>query len=438
MALARSLSTAQSSLRAHQQRLDLIAANVANVNTIGYKASRARFAEYFAQRLGLGTMPLGVSGGMDPLQVGLGVRLAAVVTDMSQGALTVTERPLDVALRGEGFFVLQLNGQQRYTRAGSFTVDAQGRIVDTATGALVQGYNLLLDPSGRPIRDSSGNFLLSRRIEALRIPTELRSPAHQTERVRLAGNLSAEMGDGESIATSILVYDARGATHVLRLEFRKTSTPNEYELSMTIDGQTVALPAGTSTVQFGSDGVLESPLSLTIPASELNTALGGSSPVFDPSKSLTIELAPSDNRLAGITHMAGQSAVTAVEQDGYGAGELVGLRVDATGKLVGIFSNGRTEVVAQLVIAKFPNPGGLLREGDSLFATSPNSGAPILGTAGEIFPSTQIIAGALEEANVDLSTEFTELITTQRGFEAAARIVSVSDQILAELTALKR
>lgn len=436
--LMRSLSTAQSSLRAHRQRIDVIANNVANVNTIGYKASRARFTDFFAQRLSLGTVGVGAVGGVDPLQIGTGVRLAAIVADMSQGTLTVTERPLDVALQGEGFFVVQLNGQQRYTRAGSLTLDALGRLVDTATGALVQGYPLLLDVTGRPVRDSTGGFVLSRRVEALRIPPQLRSPARQTERVRLAGNLSAEMAEGESLATSVLVYDLRGVTHVLRLEFRKTATPNQFELRLSVDGQAVTLPAEASGVRFRSDGTLESPLSVSISAAELNTALGASTPVFDPTKALTLELAPESTLLAGITHVAGQSTLTAVEQDGYGAGELVDLRIDATGKILGSFTNGRTELLGQLVIAKFANPGGLLREGDALFAPSPNSGAPILGTAGELFPSTRILGGALEEANVDLGEEFTELIATQRAFEAAARMVTVSDQILAELNTLKR
>ncbi len=438
MGLMRSLSTAQSSLRAHQQRLDVIAHNVANVNTIGYKASRARFADYFSQRLSFGAMGAATLGGVNPLQIGSGVRLAAIVTDMSQGTLTVTERPLDVALQGEGFFVVQLNGQPRYTRAGSFTVDALGRLVDTATGALVQGYPLLLDMTGRPVRDSAGNLVLARRVEALRIPPQLRSPAHQTERVRVAGNLSAAMAEGETLATSILIYDARGVTHVLQLEFQKTATPGEFTLRLTLDGQAVALPAGASIVRFRSDGTLESPPSVSISAAELNTALGAASPVFEPTKSLTLELAPEGNLLAGITNVAGQSTLAIVEQDGYGMGELVDLRIDSTGKLLGTFTNGRTEVLGQLVIAKFPNPEGLLREGDALFTPSPASGAPILGTAGELFPSTRILGGALEEANVDLGTEFTELITTQRAFEAAARMVAVSDQILAELNALKR
>lgn len=440
MALLRSLGTAQSSLRAHQQRLDVIANNVANVNTIGYKASHARFAEYFAQRLSMGSFPaLGAGiGGVNPLQIGTGVYLASILADMSQGALTQTNRPLDVALQGEGFFVVQFRGQQLFTRAGSFTVDAQGNLVDTATGALVQGYNVLLDAEGRLVRDSAGSTVLSRQVEALRIPPGLRSPAHQTERVRLSGNLSAQMTEGETAATSILIYDARGVTHVLRLEFRKTANPNEFELSLTVDGKAVTLPAGSSPVRFREDGTLESPQTIEIAAAELNTALGAATPVFEPGKTLTLELAPAGNLLAGVTNVAGQTTLSFVEQDGYGIGELVDIRVDETGKLLGSFSNGRTEVLGQLVIAKFTNPEGLLRWGENFFAVSPNSGVPILGTAGELFPSTQVIGGALEEANVDLTSEFTELIATQRAFEAAARTVTVSDQILAEINALKR
>ncbi len=441
MGLSRSLTVAQTSLLAHQRRLDVIANNVANVNTIGYKASRARFAENVIQRLGIGTLPI-VSGadigGVDPLQIGLGVRLAATVADMAQGTITPTNRPLDVAVRGDGFFVVQLNGRQLFTRAGSFTLDSRGNLVDTATGALVQGYGIVLDANGLPVRDSSGNTVLSRQVGALRIPLGLRSPAHQTERVRLSGNLSAEMADGESIATSILIYDSRGVTHVLRLELRKTATPGEFELTATLDEQPLTLPTGSSPVRFRGDGTLESPLSVVIPGAELNTALGANPPVFDPAKSLTIELAPQGSLLSGVTQMSGPSTLAVIEQDGYGIGELVDLRIDSTGKLLGSFSNGRTEVLGQLVLAQFLNPGGLLREGDNFFAVSPNSGAPILGTAGELFSGTSVVGGAVEESNVELTTEFTELIATQRAFEAAARIVTVSDQILAEVNALKR
>lgn len=441
MGLSRALTTAQTSLLAHQRRLDVIANNVANVNTIGYKASRARFAEHIVQRLGIGLLPIsgeGGIGGVDPLQIGGGVRLAATVADMSQGTITPTNRPLDVALRGDGFFVVRLNGRQLFTRAGSLSLDAQGTVVDTATGALVQGYSIVLDANGLPVRDSAGNTVLSRQVGTLRIPPGLRSPAHQTERVRLSGNLSPAMSTGERIATSILIYDSRGVTHVLRLEFQKTATPGEFELTATLDGQTLSLPAGSSPVRFRTDGTLDSPLSIAIPAAELNTALGANPPVFDASRTLTLELAPQGNLLSGVTQMAGPNTLTAVEQDGYGVGELVDLRIDVTGKLLGSFSNGRTEVLGQLVLAQFVNPGGLVREGDNLFAVSPNSGAPILGTAGELFSETSVVGGAVEESNVELTTEFTELIATQRAFEAAARTVTVSDQILAEINALKR
>jgi flagellar hook protein FlgE len=139
-----------------------------------------------------------------------------------------------------------------------------------------------------------------------------------------------------------------------------------------------------------------------------------------------------------LTHFAGQSTVQVVEQDGYTAGELLGISVDAAGRLIGSFSNGRSEVLAQLVVAKFPNPEGLLRQGEHLLALSPSSGAPIFGTAGESFPSVQVVGGALEESNVDLTEEFSDLIATQRAFEAAARTMSVSDQMLVELLALRR
>jgi flagellar hook protein FlgE len=436
MALLHSMNSARSSLQAHQRRLAVIADNIANVNTIGYKASRALFAEALALRFGLGSAAGVEVGGTNSAANRQRGRFAAVVRDLSQGTLTYTGRPWMWRYRARASSWCGAQGQMYFTRAGSFALDAAGNLVESASGAFVQGY-VVQTAGGRIVRDASGRAVLSRQLGTIQIPPGLQSPPHQTERVRLSGNLSTSLAEGESVAVSAVIYDVRGGTHVLRLEFRKTATPNEFELSVTLDGSAVTLPAGASPVQFAADGTLSSPLMIALAGSELNAALGGAE-LFDATKSVTVELSSASNPLAGLTHFAGQSTVQVVEQDGYTAGELLGISVDAAGRLIGSFSNGRSEVLAQLVVAKFPNPEGLLRQGEHLLALSPSSGAPIFGTAGESFPSVQVVGGALEESNVDLTEEFSDLIATQRAFEAAARTMSVGDQMLVELLALRR
>ncbi|MCS7176089.1 MAG: flagellar hook-basal body complex protein [Candidatus Kapabacteria bacterium] len=365
MPLSQSLMTAQTSLRAHQQRMDVIANNVANVNTIGYKASRAQFAEHIVQRISFGRAPTIAMdvGGLNPLQIGTGVVIGSILADMSQGPLGATDRPLDAAIRGDGFFVVRYYGQQRFTRAGSFGLDPQGNLVEMTTGALVQGYNALRDGGGRLILDPAGRVVLSQSVETLRVPPGLRSPARQTEYVRLSGNISREMTAGESFSTSGVIYDSAGRAHVLQVEFRSTTMPGEFAIALMLDGRPVQLPASSSSIRFAANGLLEFPMVLRIPASELNAALGGNSAVFDPGRSLTVELAPDTNRLAGVTNFAGQSTVSIVEQDGYAAGELLGISIDATGKLLGSFSNGRTEVLGQVAIASSPILKGCSEKG---------------------------------------------------------------------------
>lgn len=436
MGLTRSLTAGSSSLRAHQQRLDVISNNIANSNTIGYKSGRATFSEQFNQIYSLGKSPdlVGTKGvgGMNPLQYGLGVKLGSVTLDMSQGILEMTNRPLDMALQGDGFFVYGLNGRQHFSRAGAVTRDKDGYLVDSSTGALLQGYNVELDASGRIFKNSDGSNRLNGMVDNMRIAPSLKSPPNQTQNVRLIGNLDSETEEGEIRATSINIFDNLGTPRSLALTFTKTTTPNEYTVAVQIDG--IDVNASASTVQFNDDGTLNTPLDLTITSADLNTALGSN--VF--ANDVAVALAEADNLLGGLTQFAGSSNATATEQDGYQSGDLTGLSVDNVGKIWGSFTNGQSEVLGQVVIAKFTNQAGLKKEGNNFFSVSPNSGLANIGTAGDIFPSTTIAGAALEESNVEITREFTDMISTQRAYEAAARTVTVSDQLLAEANQLKR
>lgn len=451
MALIRSLTSGTSSLKAHQQRLDIISNNIANVNTTGYKSSRATFAEQFNQVFTLGTAPNSISGGgiggIDPLQIGLGVKLGAVTQDFSQGSLQTTNRPMDLALQGEGFFAVEINGQQRYTRAGAFSFDTNGNLVDSSSGAYVQGYNLQTDSAGKVEKDGNGNNSLNRTASNIQVSPTFKSAPRQTGEINMAGNINSQLATGESVNSSITIYDSQGTAQTLKLEFTKLATPaNSYSVAGTLNGD--AITHTFANVTFGTDGTMNAfgsapEYGYDIPASVLNNAISATSEAFDEGTATTpinirVNLTDANNLLEGLTQFSGQNTVTATGQDGYATGELSRLTVDQTGRIIGAFSNGQSELLGQVVVAKFTNPGGLVKEGGNYFSTSPNSGLPNIGTAVEIFPSTRIASGALEESNVDLTEQFTDLISTQRAFEAASRTVTISDQFLNEINGLKR
>jgi flagellar hook protein FlgE len=440
MGLTRSLSSGASSLRAHQQRFDVISNNIANTNTIGYKSSRASFVDQFNQTITHGRSPDSNEGtgygGLNPLQYGLGVKMGAITMDMAQGIIETTNRPLDLALQGDGFFVFNSNGRQTFSRAGAVTRDQDGYLVDTATGAYVQGYNTESDGNGRIQKDANGVNQLSSNIENLNIPPDVLSAPKQTQNISVKGNLNSSMPEGEDRKISIKIFDNNGAAHDISLTFTKNANANEYDLTGDIDGVAITLPE--ATVLFNNDGTLNTPLSFQLTAADLNTALGTQS--FDETtpKDITFTFADSNNLFSGLTQYSGPNNATFKQQDGYQAGDLQNLTVDTEGKVWGSFTNGQSEILGQLVLAKFTNPAGLLKQGSNFYSQSPNSGTANLGTAGEVFPSTSVAGGALESSNVELTEQFTEIINTQRAFEAASRIVTVSDQMLSETTLLKR
>ncbi len=440
MGLSRSLSVGTSSLKAHQQKFDVISNNLANASTVGYKSNRANFEEQFNQIYTRGRKPAesgGVgAGGRNPLQMGLGVKLGSIQQNMQQGVIETTERPLDLALAGNGFFVYNLNGAEKYSRAGTISHDKGGNFVDSNTGAFLQGWNVAVDATGRIQRDSIGDTVLNGKMENLKISKDIVSPPKQTSLVTLRGNLNSNMVVGDTRRTSINIFDNIGAVHTLEVLFSKTATANQFTLSGTIDGRNIAIPAALQTVTFNADGTLNAPTSLTISSTDLNTLLGAN--VFNTANNLTIELAPTNQLLSGITQYSMPSSASFATQNGFKMGTLEDLTVDDKGNIWGAFTNGQSEVLGRVALAQFQNQEGLVRDGANMFIPSPNSGYAQIGSAGDIFPSTTVKAGALEQSNVDIATQFTDMISTQRAFEAASRTITVSDTLLAEINNLKR
>lgn len=441
MSLTRSLASGSSSLKAHQAKFDVISNNLANANTLGYKSSRASFADQFSQTYKLGSAPStngsGGNGGTNPIQYGLGVRLGSVQQDMTQGVTEATNRPLDMALNGDGFFVFNDNGRQLYSRAGAVTKDVDGTLVDASSGNILQGYLPATDTNGLPLKDSKGYNIINKKLTNLVIPSDTVSQPKQTQVVQLKGNLDVAAATGSVAPTSINLFDLTGGTHDITLNFTKSAVPNEFTVTGIFEGKNVALSAGT--VKFNTDGSLNTPTSIQLNAADLNAAIG--SQIFDATtpKNISIELTGSNNLLSNsLTSKAGNSTLTVQSQDGYSSGTLTSVSVSDDGRIFGSFSNGRSEVLAQVAIAKFTNPEGLEKQGGNFFATSPNSGLANVGTAKETFPSTAIKGNSLEQSNVDMTNEFTEMISTQRAYEAASRTITVSDQLLQETNQLKR
>ncbi len=462
--MMRSLNSGASALKANQYRMDVISNNIANSSTTGYKSASVSFQDQFSQTYRYGKSSdtqttstvngrtLSVSsksiGGINPYQIGLGVKVGSVTNNMSQGTLETTNRALDIAIQGSGFFIYDFNGQEVYSRAGTITRDEEGYLVDSSTGAYLQGYNIRVDADGVTERDSFGNNVMNTSQADLRISPNIISSPRQTENVELLGNLNSSDDLNTTRETSITIYDNQGQARALNVLFEKTAD-NTWEASFTLDGKDVC-QAGTTTpytyeVNFNDDGTIVdedvaiSGITTTMLNEAVNQGTTSTTNWFDTTRTFALQLGDTNNKVTGsVTQFSGTNTVTASSQDGFTSGELQSLSVAEDGQIIGSFSNGQSETLGQILLAKFTNDEGLSKEGDNFFSISPNSGLPIKGTAGEQFASTTIAGGSLESSNVDLTDEFVNMIKTQRAFEAASRTITVSDTLLGEINQLKR
>lgn len=450
--MMRALFAGVSGLRNHQVRMDVIGNNIANVNTVAFKSSRVTFAESFNQLLQGATRPPANSGGRNPTQIGNGMNIASIDTKFTQGTIQGTGVKTDVAISGDAFFVVKGNGKTLYTRAGNFQFDANGRLVSPSNGFITQGINA----------DPLGNFSSSSAVTDIDLTLNLKSPARATQNLSLAGNLNLNQRIlqttpatiSEPHQMSITVYDTAGQAHNLVMTFKQvfTGTPaapdNTWTFSITSATGTVegidnaatpatgALDADQGLVTFNAQGQMvdfsNGVVSLSSEPVRIRvTPTSGGTPfdvVLDPG---------SINDINGLSQFANPSNAVFTAQDGYTSGDLQDISIDSTGVITGFYTNGVSRPVAQLSLASFNNPTALLRRGDNMYEPSANSGVPVLGFAGTSITST-ITASALESSNVDLSEQFTEMITAQRGFQASARVITTSDEMLTELVNLKR
>jgi flagellar hook protein FlgE len=418
--MSSALLTAVSGLQAAQQYLDVTGNNLANVDTTGYKSQGVDFQDLIYETLNdATTTSTNVISGTNATQIGLGVKLGATPTNFSQGTLQETGRNLDLALQGQGFFVVNNGASNLYTRAGSFDVDTQGYLVDPSTGYRVQRFGTVGEATATtPAFQTPGN-------DDVKIPYGTAIAGQATENVTLQGNLSTSLAVGATFSTAIQVFDTQGTGHSLTLTFTKTAA-NTFSLAGSVsDGGTVTgLPV--NNVTFNADGSLGGPATVTI---------GITYPSLPANQAVNLNLGTVGG-FNGLTQSGGTSSAAAVSQDGSTAGSLTNVSIGQDGTIQGTFSNGRSLAIAQLSIATFTNQGGLERQGDNYYGSTVNSGPALLGTA-EAGGRASIQSGALEQSNVDVSLEFTNLIVAQRAYQVNARTITTEDQLLASLVAIQ-
>ena len=422
--MLRSMFAAVSGLQAHQTFMDVVGNNIANVNTTGFKAGTVEFEDLLSQTLnGAGLPTSAISGGTNPAQVGLGVRLAGIGTNFSQGAAQETGRSTDFAIQGDGFFVVQQGGEQAYTRNGSFSLDGLGQLV-TGDGGLVQGWQA----------DPQGNVNTNASTGPVKIPVGQTISPVTTANIKVGGNLPSDSAVGTKIDVSIDVNNSLGASIPLRMEFTKVAdSAGSVNWTMTTYDSANNAVAGPSNVQFDDNGNLTSG-NLTLTQAQLNAIAGTSGTWAAAGAVVNFGTSSAADRLTGAASL---NSVAALSQDGSGIGSLVSFSVGESGLISGVFSNGRTQALGQIALATFANPAGLLKQGSSLFTTSADSGVAEVGVAGVGGRGT-LTGSTLEGSNVDLGQEFTNMIIAQRGFEANAKVITTSDQLLQDLVNLKQ
>jgi len=405
--MSSSMNSGVSGLRANQLALDVTANNIANANTPGFKVGRATFSDILSRTLRGATAPTDNMGGTDPQQVGLGVQVTGGIVNLfTQGGILTTNRPTDIAIQGDGFFVLGNSTTRLYTRAGTFEVDAAGNLVDSVTGYRLQGV--------------SGDILIS--------PTQTSEP-QATANALFTGNLDATVAAGTTYTSTVTIADSLGEMHNLTITFTKTADEGEFDYATTTSDTTMSIDTGgTGTIQFSGSGLITAGDTGSITLDFSNGATDG--------QVVALDFGSTDNPTP-VTGYASDSTLGLSSQDGYAPGTLQSFFISTDGNINGSFSNGQIQSLGQILLANFNNPAGLEKVGNNLFRETSGSGMPNIGNPGTGGRGT-LTPGALEGSNVDLAEEFTKLIIAQRGFQANARVITTSDEVMQEVVNLKR
>jgi flagellar hook protein FlgE len=397
-----SFSTALTGLQADTVSLNTIGNNLANLNTTAFKDQSTTFEDLFYQQIG-------TSGSNNPIQVGVGTKVSGTDTDFLQGSLSTTGDSADMALQGNGFFVIQQGNVQSLTRAGNFQLDSVGNLT-TVDGEQVMGY----PAPGGVVNTNAG-------LVPLTVPVGVNEAAQATQNFSVTANLDASAATGTEVTSPVTMYDSLGQSHVASVSYTKTGA-NTWDYSITMPaGDTTGTPVNnTGTLTFDSNGNLVSPAANVAGISFPGLTDGASDMTFN------WNLYPGGS--STIAQSASPSSTTATNQDGYATGTYQSFTVDANGVLSATFSNGHTQDIGQVAVASVTNPEGLVMVGNNNYMTTAASGSATVGVAGTGGRAT-IEDSALEQSNVDISTEFANLIVAQRAFQANSKTITTFDSL---------
>lgn len=481
--MMRSMFSGVSGLRAHQTRMDVIGNNIANVNTVAFKSSRVTFQEIFNQTIRGASAPDPVTGrgGSNPMQVGLGISVGSVDTITTRGSVQRTDNPTDLSIEGDGFFIVRGgdNDTYRFTRAGNFGIDKNGNLV-TASGMNVYGWQAYeTDLSGNIVYDTE------RSIEKINLYEDAFSgnkrliDARATTQVGLAGNLNAVQtfpttagtpatpseptySSTSKFTVPITVYDSLGNDYRLQIDFVRNNVDNSgtiagqsYPLTMwyyrvlpakSSEADVESISCSNSTAFATGEGVADGYIAFDANGNLVPESVDASMANFVNVQSITIT--PQTTEIGAgsfdvnidFTKISMYKADGSIRPtiDGYPTGSLVTFSIGSDGIITGVYSNGQQSPLGMLALANFENAAGLQKVGENMYLPTTNSGEFKKGVKAGTEGIGTISPGTLEMSNVDLSKEFTEMIITQRGFQANSRIITASDEILQELVNLKR
>ncbi len=422
MSLIGTLTTGVSGVLTNSRALNIIGDNISNVNTTGFKSSKAVFGDLFSTSLAGGTLTS---------QVGKGAQLLGSLQSFEQGAFENSTSALDLAVDGNGFFIVNDGTGNFYTRAGQFRINENG-LVETLTGEILQGFQITNNVVGTTLTDVS--------------LTGLQSSPQSTTIFTLGAQLDGSEVAGFTFNSPIQVFNSVGTQDILNIQFTKqSSTTNRWDVLITSQEGVVSAATDSGFVEFDTSGQLVdvdigvAVAGLSVLDWDIDVDYSAASP---PAAAQTITWDLADTSAPALTNgditgFATSSSNNSVIQDGFGSGILIGVAVDFDGTVAGLFDNGQSQPLFQLGLANFLSPTGLTRLGQNLFGESRLSGQPVIS-----LPQTgafgSVLGNTLELSNVDLAAEFVQLIKTQQAFQASARIISTTDDLLTETVNLTR
>jgi flagellar hook protein FlgE len=418
-----SFSAGLSGLNANAVYLSVIGNNLANINTVGFKSSSVTFMDLVSQNAG------GASG--NPMQIGLGVVTGSISPVFSQGAIENTREATNVAIQGNGLFVVRGPNGQAYTRAGNFSFNQDGQLV-TPDGFFVQGYTAV-DPV-------TGEIVTTGTPTDISVPPGVLRAPQATTNFRAQTNLDAGAVLNDTFTTPVQVYDALGESHVATITYTRQAAAGTWNYTVTVPGEDVVggtagtpFQVATGTVTFNATGQLATvngaaPADVAINTPAWTNGAAASTWNWDLMDA---------NNVPTMTGFASPSATSSIAQNGSASGMVNLISINADGTIMATFGAGQTVAVGQLALASFNNPKGLVKMGSNRYGESQAAGIPNIGVAGTGGRGT-LIGSALESSNVDIATEFTQMILAQRGYQANSKTITVSDEILVDTLALKR